>query len=68
MQVHVLLQREAQKTKWIIDLVMKVDEQYKQGVATQQQQIVSNPNPTQMLGQHAKLVNQSVMTWWHTPC
>jgi hypothetical protein len=44
--VYILLQREAQKTKWIIDLVMKVDEQYKQDVATQQQQIVSGPDHT----------------------
>lgn len=35
------VQREGQKTKWIIELVAKVDEQYKQEVSQQQQQIVS---------------------------
>lgn len=36
-----VLQREGQKTKWIVDLVIKVDEQYKAEVAQQQQDIVS---------------------------
>jgi hypothetical protein len=36
-----VMQRESQTTKWIIELVAKVDDQYKQEVSQQQQQIVS---------------------------
>lgn len=35
------LQREAQKTRWIVELVMKVDECYRQEMQQQQEQIVS---------------------------
>ena len=40
------MQREGQKTKWIVDLVMKVDEEYKQDLGQQQQQIVSGLHST----------------------
>lgn len=63
-----LLQREAQKTKWVIDLVMKVDEQYKQDVAAQQQQIVSGqddrlPSTAEDLAGHNRLTQ-----WARPPC
>lgn len=35
------MQREGQKTKWIIDLVIKVDEDCKQDMLQQEQQMVS---------------------------
>lgn len=39
------LQREGQKTKWIIDLVLKVDEEYKQDLQ-QQQEYAASPHST----------------------
>jgi hypothetical protein len=34
------LQKEGQKTKWVVDLVMKIDEEYKQELVSRRQAIV----------------------------
>jgi hypothetical protein len=34
------LQKEGQKTKWVVDLVMKIDEEYKQELVSRRQTIV----------------------------
>lgn len=52
-----MLQKEGQKTKWVVDLVMKIDEEYKQELVSRRQTIVGRSFLTSALRNDRNISN-----------